>query len=92
MTNNQTKIFNALGDDNRYKIYSMLLNGSQACVSELAGSLGISVAGACQQLKVLEEVNLIKPTRNGQKVCYEVNYDNNLAQSLNHIIKEENER
>lgn len=64
------RIFSALGDSTRFKLFNILASKEKICVSEIASEVGISTAGASQQLKVLEGAGVIKRQRMGQKVCY----------------------
>ncbi len=52
------------------------------CVSELASEVGITPAGASQHLDVLQRVGLLKPYRDGKKVCYELINDETNQQLL----------
>lgn len=70
--NQLVALFGALGDATRYKLLTLLGRNQEICVSELAEQVGISSAGASQQLKVLEKAGLIKRVRFGQKICYEL--------------------
>lgn len=68
-----TKLFDALGDVNRFKIFKLLLDSkNDICVTEFADILGISVPAASQQLKSLELSGLIERVREGQMICYKV--------------------
>lgn len=67
------RLFDALGDVNRFKIFTLLLEKrGDICVSEFAEILKISVPAASQQLKSLEMSGLIRRIRNGQSICYQV--------------------
>ena len=70
-----TDAFRALGDATRFKLVSLLLEERNICVSELADEVNISVAGVSQQLKILEQANIIERVREGQRICYKVNLD-----------------
>ena len=90
LTKNETKIadiFTALGDKTRLKLYRILLNEKEICVSSMADVVGISPAGTSQHLKILEKTGLIKRNRYGQKVCYKINENNEIAHSINKIVK-----
>ena len=67
------RMFNALGDQTRFRIFYALCPGNDICVTELARILNVSVPAASQQLKLLEMVGLIVRRRDGQKICYEIN-------------------
>jgi len=86
-SNNQlTSVFNALGDKTRFALLSILSKDEEICVSELAQKVGISNAGVSQQLKILEQVGLIKRKRRGQKICYEVKVEDSVIKKIVKLI------
>jgi len=74
--------FGALADPTRYSIFKTLIIHKGFCVSDLAELVTVSIAAACQHLKYLERQGLVVRKRKGRKVCYEVNYRNEIARSL----------
>ena len=73
INNRLSKLFDALGDTNRFKIFTLLLEAKgNICVTEFSEIFGISVPAASQQLKSLELAGLIERIRNGQMTCYNV--------------------
>ena len=73
INNRLSKLFDALGDTNRFKIFILLLEGKgNICVTEFSEIFNISVPAASQQLKSLELAGLIERVRNGQMTCYNV--------------------
>ncbi len=84
---NASKVFSAIGDPTRYKIFRILMKRKDICVSEIAKILKISVPAASQQLRILESVGLIRRERMGQMICYEVNVKNNLVKEISKLIK-----
>ncbi len=81
------KLFDAIGDPTRLKIVCLLLDNNDLCVSEITEKIGISMPGTSQQLKILENADLIKRLRMGQKACYKPNYVNPRAKLLFGCIK-----
>ena len=79
------KIFSALGDSTRFKLFNILAREDKICVSEIADQIGISTAGASQQLKVLEGAGMIRRRRMGQKVCYALSDDKQVRKILDAI-------
>lgn len=76
MDNKMSRLFDALGDTNRFKIFLLLLNAKEnICVSEFSEIFGISVPAASQQLKNLETAGLIERVRKGQMTCYNIRLD-----------------
>ena len=74
-TNRLVKVFNAIGDPNRYKIIGVLADNKEICVSEVAEKVGITTAGVSQHMKILENAGLVERNRLGQKICYTINKD-----------------
>lgn len=78
-----SRLFDALGDANRFKIFMLLMEAKKdICVSEFADICEISVPAASQQLKNLELSGLIKRVRTGQTTCYKIKYDDPSVKSL----------
>lgn len=88
MDDRLAKIFQALGDRTRFKIFCTFVSHNNICVTELSEILDISVPATSQQLKHLELVGLIIPRREGQKICYEVNTQNEVVESVITLIKQ----
>ena len=78
-----SRLFDALGDTNRFKIFMLLLEAKKdICVSEFASICNISVPAASQQLKSLELSGLITRSRTGQTTCYKVRTEDPAVKSL----------
>jgi len=67
-----TKVFKALSDSNRLKIF-ILLSSRTLCVNALVNRLGISQPAVSQHLRVLKEAGLIKAEKRGYWVHYSAN-------------------
>lgn len=69
--------FKALGDVTRLILIKLLTSHKEHsfCVSELAERLHISQPAVSQHLKVLKNVGVVKASRNGNKVFYEIDID-----------------
>lgn len=67
-----TKVFKALSDSNRLKIF-MFLSRRTLCVNALVNCLGISQPAVSQHLRILREANLIKAEKKGYWVHYSAN-------------------
>lgn len=85
-TTDFTKIFNALGDKTRFRLFQLLSEKKQICVSELAAELNISVAGVSQHMKILADAELVNRVREGQRVCYEIITDSPSKKTLSELI------
>ena len=65
----RAKVFKALSDPRRLEIIDRLARGS-LCGSELADSLGISLALLCHHWEVLVDAGILQKERQGQlRVC-----------------------
>ena len=63
----------SLGIDSRYKIYEILKNGVTLSVSEIAEKIGLKQPTVTYHLKQMEENGLLKSSKKGHFVYYEVN-------------------
>ena len=79
-----TKVFKALSDSNRLKIF-MFLSRRTLCVNALVNCLGISQPAVSQHLKILREANLIKAEKKGYWVHYSAN-----KEKIKQFVKEFN--
>lgn len=75
-------VLQVLGDTSRYKMFKILLEKKQFCVSEIAGQLNISVPAVSQHFRAFELVGLVEKERMGQKICYQLKEDDNLVKQL----------
>lgn len=80
------RVLQTLGDTNRYKMFKILLEKKQLCVSEIAGKLNISVPAVSQHFKTFELVGIVEKERMGQKICYQIKDDDKLLEQLARII------
>ena len=80
-------ILGALGDPGRFRIFRLLMEHHDICVTDVANVFDITVSAASQQLRVLEMVELVERIRMGQMVCYELNKDNPIVKQLMKLIK-----
>jgi DNA-binding transcriptional ArsR family regulator len=64
--------FALLGDPTRLKIVSVLHEGGEATVGEIAEAAGTSVANASQHLQRLAAGGIVGRRRDGQAVCYRI--------------------
>lgn len=70
--NQLTLIFEALGDQGRFRIFKLLIDYHGLCVTDIAKVFKITISAASQQLKILERVGLAEKIRMGQMVCYKI--------------------
>lgn len=81
------KTFQALGDKTRFRLYQLLGEKSEICVSQLAQELSITPACVSQHMKILSDAGLVTRVRAGQRVCYEIATGSTRAQQLRTLIE-----
>ena len=81
--------FGALADLSRYRIFNALLAYDKLClcVSDVAEILGITVSAVSQHFRVMELAGLLKKTRTGQNVCYQIKSQDKRVKQIIKIIK-----
>ncbi|MDD2766603.1 MAG: metalloregulator ArsR/SmtB family transcription factor [Candidatus Moranbacteria bacterium] len=79
-------IFEALGDPGRFRIFRLLMDYKELCVTEVAAIFDITVSAVSQQLKILERVGLVYRVKTGQMVCYEIK-DEKEVQRMVQLLK-----
>ena len=90
------KVMKALSDPNRVKILKML-QYKRMCVCEMQAALGIAQPTVSSHLKVLEEAGLVRYTKDGQWVNYELGDGNanpfaaSLLGNLRHWLQDDAE-
>ncbi|MFK5883639.1 MAG: metalloregulator ArsR/SmtB family transcription factor [Candidatus Izemoplasma sp.] len=67
-------VFKALGDENRLRIISILIEG-KVCVCEIERILALSQSNVSRHLTKLKLADLIKSTKKAQWIYYEINND-----------------
>lgn len=80
-------ILGALGDPSRFRIFKLLMEHHNICVTDVANIFDITVSAASQQLRVLERLGLALKLRMGQMVCYELKKNNPTVRRLIQFIK-----
>ncbi len=58
------------GDPTRLRIFCLLFEKKEACVSEIAESLEMSVANISHHLQLLKDNGLVEAERMGTTICY----------------------
>ncbi|MBI4159944.1 winged helix-turn-helix transcriptional regulator [Candidatus Wolfebacteria bacterium] len=89
LSNEQNRIsliLGALGDPGRFRIFKLLLEHHDICVTDVAHVFDITVSASSQQLRVLEMLELVQKTRMGRMVCYELKKDNPIVKQLIQFI------
>ena len=68
--NELAKLMRTAGDENRLKILCVIFNEDKVCVSDIAKSLGLSIAIVSHHLQVMSKEGLVMPNREGKRICY----------------------
>ena len=82
--------FSALGDPTRVRILDALSHG-ELCVCDLAAVLGLSQSAVSHQLRLLRNIRLVRPRRDGRIVFYSLDDQHIMAifkQTLQHVAEE----
>src|SRR5438128_92760 len=64
-----TRLFKALGDENRLRIVALLSHG-ELCVCHVEAALGLSQPNVSRQLAILRNAGVVEPRREGNWVYY----------------------
>jgi len=83
------KIFKALSDDTRLRIYLLLLQG-ELCVCELVNILNMEQSRISHSVRILKEAGLVVNRREGKWIIYAVNPEtknNRMIQGLRNELK-----
>ena len=81
------KIFQALSDETRLRIYSLLLH-EDLCVCELIAILKMEQSHISHSLRILKEAGLLESHRVGKWKIYSVHKKNNPDKIINAIREE----
>ena len=90
LTSGDTRLVQAmqlLGDETRYKMFKILLDGESPCVSEISSMLGVSVSAVSQQFRMFELSGVVKRNRHGQKICYSLSLDDPVVASIAQLMQ-----
>lgn len=81
------RLFSALGDTTRWRMFLLLIDYKDLCVTDLANVLRISVPAASQHLRTLELSGLISKKRMGQSMCYHVQSNSPATSLIVRVVK-----
>ena len=80
-------LFAALGDPTRLRLVAALA-ARELCVCDLAATLGLSQSGVSHQVRVLRQLGVVRPRRDGRRVYYALD-DQHVSvfysQALDHV-------
>ena len=83
------KIFKALSDETRLRIYLLLLQG-KLCVCELVNILNMEQSRISHSIRILKEAGLVDNRREGKWIIYTVNAEtenNRIIQGLKNELE-----
>ncbi len=81
----KAKVLSVAGDATRMRILCFMFDNEEACVSEIAEALDMSVAAISHHLLIMRDSNILSAQRMGKKVCYALE-DNEGTQLLKNYI------
>ena len=61
-------LFKGFADPTRVHILSLLMVNEELCVTDLAEAVGVSQSGVSHQLRILQQMHLIKFRRDGKNL------------------------
>ena len=76
------KAMQLLGDPTRFKMFKLITQQQNMCVSEIAQQLSISASAVSQHFRQFELLQLVEKRRMGQKICYEPSSNDQLVDEL----------
>ncbi len=65
-------LFKAVGNDTRIRLLHVLAKSEEACVSDIAETLGMSIQAISSQLQRLESGKFVRSRRNGNQIYYAI--------------------
>jgi DNA-binding transcriptional ArsR family regulator len=80
-------LMSILGDNTRYKMFKIMLQKQELCVSEMADELGVSNSAISQHFRLFEMAGMVIKKREGQKICHVLNSENDMLVKLSKIIR-----
>ena len=81
----KARILGLAGDPTRIRILCLMFKYKKACVSDIADSLGMSVASISHHLQIMKDNGYFLTERIGNKICY-VLEDNDFNNNLKKLI------
>lgn len=81
----QARVFALAGDVTRLKILSLLARNNKVKVSDIAKEVDMGIACVSHHLQLLKDNQILKSSRSGNSIFYQLN-DDKLAKSLINLI------
>ncbi len=84
------KVFKALSDETRLRIFKILQERKEVCVCEIMQALNISQSRASRNLGILKDAGFVNDRRDGLWVYYSINNDkvNEYHSAVNELVKD----
>lgn len=73
------------GDETRVRILCFLFEYNEACVSDIAESIGVHINTASHHLRMMKDNGLLESERMGTSICYKLipsSFMNNLKKAI----------
>lgn len=83
----RARLMSIAGDETRIRIFCFMFEYGEACVSDIAESLGAPVNTVSHHLRMMKDVGLLMSERIGTNVCYKLTR-NALVNNLEKVICE----
>ncbi|MBI4049645.1 MAG: winged helix-turn-helix transcriptional regulator [Candidatus Doudnabacteria bacterium] len=81
----KARLLELAGDPTRIRILCLMFQYRKACVSDIAQSLGMSLASVSHHLQMMRDNGLLTSERLGNNICY-ILAENEFARQLKRII------
>lgn len=81
----KARLLELAGDPTRIRILCLMFEYREACVTDIAQSLGMSVASISHHLQMMRDNGLFETERLGNNICYKL-IDNEFTRALKKII------
>lgn len=81
-------LFSALGNDERQELILIMLEGNNLSVGELAGRTELSRPTVSHHLKILKDVGMVSPHKQGNKTIYCMSASDEHLASTSELINE----
>ena len=93
LSKDEERLVNALhllGDQTRFKIFKLIMDGGELCVSDIAARLNISASAVSQHFRSFELVGLVERQRKGLRICYALKQRDAFAHKLASLVMQSN--
>ncbi|MFC1687002.1 ArsR/SmtB family transcription factor [Patescibacteria group bacterium] len=68
----KARLLEIVGEPTRIRILCMMLENSEACVTDIAESLGMSIASTSHHLQIMRDNGLFTTERRGNSIYYRI--------------------